>query len=60
MLYIPRALEDTVRLWVHNGRSLGQQLQALHQLQLDQLLRRKAQLSQQRAQPKTHRSDRSP
>jgi hypothetical protein len=60
LLYIPRALEDTVRQWVHNGRSLAQQLQALHQLQLDQLLQRKQQLSEQRTKPKTIRPDRSP
>ena len=60
LLYIPRALEETVRLWVQNGRSLRQQLQDLHQLQLDQLLQRKQQLSEQRARPKTQRPDRSP
>jgi hypothetical protein len=60
LLYIPRALEETVRLWVRNGRSLRQQLQDLHQLQLDQLLRRKQQLAEQRAKPQTERPDRSP
>ena len=60
LLYIPRALEETVRLWVHNGRRLRQQLQDLHQVQLDQLLQRKEQLSEQRAQPPTERPDRSP
>jgi hypothetical protein len=60
LLYIPRALEETVRLWVQNGRSLSQQLQALNQLQLDQLLLRKQQLSQQRTRPKTTRPDHSP
>ncbi len=55
MLYIPRPLEPTVRQWVANGRRLAQQLQDLHQIQLDQLLRRK-QLSEPRAQP----PDRSP
>jgi hypothetical protein len=60
LLYIPRALEDTVRQWVHNGRCLAQQLQDLHQLQLGQLLHRKQQLSLPRAQPKTERPDRSP
>ncbi len=59
LLYIPRALEETVRQWVHNGRCLRQQLQDLHQLQLDQLLQRKQQLSQQRAKAKTQRPDRS-
>jgi hypothetical protein len=57
LLYIPRVLEDTVRLWVRNGRSLSQQLQDLHQLQLDELLQRKQQLSQQRTTPKTQPSD---
>jgi hypothetical protein len=59
LLYIPRALEETVRQWVSNGRCLCQQLHDLHQLQLDQLLLRKEQLSQQRGQPKA-RPDRSP
>jgi hypothetical protein len=60
LLYIPRALEETVRLWVQNGRSLSQQLQALHQLQLDQLLQRKQQRSQPRAKAKTDHPDHSP
>jgi len=60
LLYIPRALEQTVRLWIDNGRSLREQLQNLNQQQLDQLLQRKQQLSQQRAKPKTCRPDRSP
>jgi len=62
LLYIPRSLEETVRQWVQNGRSLSQQLQDLNQLQLDQLLQRKEQLSQQRAKTKTKtvRPDRSP
>jgi hypothetical protein len=60
LLYIPRALEETVRQWVQNGRSLGQQLQALHQQQLEQLLQRKQQLSEQRLRPKTNHPDRSP
>jgi Family of unknown function (DUF6788) len=60
LLYIPRALEETARQWVHNGRRLRQQLQDLHQLQLDQLLQSKQQLSGQRARPKAQRPDRSP
>jgi hypothetical protein len=60
LLYIPRALEETVRQWAHNGRRLSQQLQDLHQLQLDQLVRRKQQLSEQRAQARTARPDCSP
>jgi hypothetical protein len=60
LLYIPRALEETARQGVRNGRCLGQQLQDLHQLQLDQLLWRKQQLSEQRAKPKGQPPDRSP
>lgn len=60
LLYIPRALEETVRQWMHNGRRLRQQLQDLHQLHLDQLRRRKEQLSEQRAKPQTERPHRSP
>lgn len=60
LLYVPRALEETVRQWVHNGRRLSQQLQDLHQLQLEQLLRRKRQLSEQRAKARTARPGRSP
>ena len=60
LLYIPRALEETARRWVQNGRRLSQQFQDLHQLQLDQLLLRKRQLSEQRARPKAQRPDRSP
>jgi hypothetical protein len=53
LLYVPRALHETVRLWVSNGRRLSQQLQDLNQIQLDQLLERKEQLSQRPAKPKT-------
>lgn len=60
LLYVPRALQETVRLWVSNGRRLAQQLQDLHQIQLDQLLQRKEQLSQRPARPKADRPDRSP
>lgn len=60
LLYIPRALEETVRQWVQNGRCLAQQLQALHQGQLEQLLQRKQHLSQQRTKPKTEPPERSP
>lgn len=60
LLYIPRALEQTVREWVHNGRCLSQQLQDLNQLQLDQLLQRKQQLSGQRAKTRSQRPERSP
>jgi hypothetical protein len=58
LLYVPRALHETVRLWVSNGRRLSGQLQDLHQVQLDQLLQRKEQLSQRPAnKPKTERPD---
>jgi hypothetical protein len=57
LLYIPRPLEETVRLWLHNGRRLREQLEALNQQQLEQLLQRKQQLSEQRAKPKTLRPD---
>jgi hypothetical protein len=60
LLYVPRALEDTVRQWVQNGRRLHQQLQALNQQQLDQLLQRKQQLAEQRAKAKTQRPDHTP
>ncbi len=60
LLYIPRALEQTVRLWVQNGRSLSRQVQDLHQLQLDQLLQAKQQLSQRHPTPETDRPERSP
>ena len=60
LLYIPRTLEETVRLGVHNGRSLSQQVQDLHQIQLDQLLQRKQELSPQRHKTKAERPDCSP
>jgi len=57
-------LEPTVRLWLQNGRRLAQQLETLNQQQLEQLLQRKQQLSEQRTKhkpkPKTQRPDRSP
>jgi hypothetical protein len=59
LLYIPRALEATVRQWVDNGRRLAQQVQALNQQQLDQLLQRKQELSRQRAPARRQRPDRS-
>ena len=60
LLYIPRPLEETVRLWLRNGRRLREQLETLNQLQLEQLLQRKQQLSASRAKPKTARPDASP
>jgi hypothetical protein len=57
LLYIPRALEETVRLWVQNGRSLSRQLQDLHQMQLDQFLQTKQQRSQRRPKPKSDPTD---
>ena len=58
LLYVPRVLQETVRQWVSSGRRLSQQIQDLHQIQLDQLLRRKEQLSQRPAKTKTDRPDR--
>jgi hypothetical protein len=60
LLYIPRPLEETVRLGLRNGRRLRQQLETLNQLQLEQLLQRKQQLSAPRVKPKTARPDASP
>jgi hypothetical protein len=60
LLYVPRALEATVRQWIANGRRLAEQLRDLNQRQLEQLLRRKQQLSEQRTRPKTNRPDHSP
>ncbi len=60
LLYLPRALEETVRQGVPNGRRLSQQLQDLHQLQLEQLLQRKRQLAEQRTKARAARPDRSP
>lgn len=61
LLYVPRALQEAVRQWVSNGRRLAQQVQDLHQIQLDQLLQRKEQASQRPAnKPKADRPDRSP
>jgi hypothetical protein len=60
LLYIPRALEETARLWVENGRRISQQLAALNELQLEQFLQAKQQLSEQRTRPKTDRPDHSP
>lgn len=60
LLYLPRALEETVRQWLHNGRRLAEQLETLNQQQLEQLLQRKRQLSEQPARPKTEPPDRSP
>lgn len=57
LLYVPRALQETVRLWVSNGRRLSQQLQDLHQIQLDQLLQRKEQLSQRCPANKSTKTD---
>lgn len=60
LLYIPRALEETVRQWVHNGRRLRQQLEALHRQQLAQLLQRKQRLFQPKTPPQTERPEPAP
>ncbi len=59
LLYIPRVLEQTVRQWVANGRALAQQVQDLHQQQLEQLLQRKQQLSTRPTKAKADRPDAS-
>jgi hypothetical protein len=41
LIYLPRALHETARQWLDNGRRLRRQLDQLGQLQLDQLLERK-------------------
>lgn len=53
LLYIPRSLEETVRLRVANGRRLHRQLLELHQIQLDDLLRLKQQHARPRQQTQT-------
>lgn len=60
LLFIPWALEQTVRLWLDNGRRLAQQLQALNQIQLDQLLQHKAQLSGRKTKARTNSPDPAP
>jgi hypothetical protein len=60
LLYVPRPLEPTVRQWVLNGQRLRQQLEDLNQLQLDQLLQRKQQLSTRRPTTRTEPLDLSP
>jgi hypothetical protein len=60
LLYIPRALEATVRQWLDNGRWIDQQLQALHQQQLEQWLQLKQRLSARRAHRPPKDPDRSP
>ena len=59
LLYVPRALHATVRQWLDNGRRIYQQLQALHQQQLEQLLQHKQDLRTRRANHQTKRPDRS-
>lgn len=60
LLYIPRALHATVRQWLGNGRRIYQQLQALHQQQLEQLLQHKQALLTRPAQHPSPRPDRTP
>jgi hypothetical protein len=60
LLYIPHALEETVRQCLANGRRIDQQLQALHQHQLEQWLQHKQQVTARRAHGPTRRPDRSP
>jgi hypothetical protein len=60
LLYIPRALHDTVRQWLANGRRIYQQLQALHQQQLEQLLQHKQTLLTRTAPQPNQGPDRTP
>jgi len=60
LLYIPRALHATVRQWLENGRRISQQLQALHQQQLEQLLQHKQRLRTRRTNQPSQPPDRSP
>lgn len=48
LIYVPRDLEATVRLWVENGRRVQQQLHQLSQFQLNQLLQQKANLLEEK------------
>ena len=60
LLYIPRALHATVRQWLDNGRRIYQQLQALHQQQLEQLLQHKQELLTRPAKHSNQHPDRTP
>ena len=60
LLYIPRALHETVRQWLDNGRQIHQQLAALHQQQLEQLLQHKQHLLTRRTNHPSQPADRSP
>lgn len=60
LLYVPRALYDTVRQWLANGRRIYQQLAALHQQQLEQLLQHKQQLLTRPAQRPRPRPEPAP
>jgi hypothetical protein len=60
LLYLPRALHETVRQWLANGRRIYQQLATLHQQQLEQLLQHKQRLLTRPAHHSSQRSDRSP
>jgi hypothetical protein len=60
LLYVPRALHDTVRQWLANGRRLYQQLAALHQQQLEELLRHKQQVLTRPASSPSRGADPSP
>jgi Family of unknown function (DUF6788) len=59
LLYVPRALHATVRQWLANGRRIHQELQALHQQQLEHLLQQKQALLTRPAQHPSQRSDRT-
>ena len=60
LLYIPRALHETVRQWLDNGRQIYQQLQTLHQQQLEQWLAHKQRLLTRPANQQNKPRHRSP
>jgi hypothetical protein len=64
MIYIPPALEETVRQWVQNGRQIDEWLDFISQQCLEQLLQQKQQAlgrSQNATTPRTRRrKDRAP
>jgi uncharacterized protein DUF6788 len=60
LLYIPRALHETVRQWLENGRQIYQQLEGLHQQQLEQLLQHKQHLLTRPTNQQTKQRRRSP
>jgi hypothetical protein len=60
LVYLPRALHETVRQSLANGRRIYQQLAVLHQQQLEQLLEHKQQVLTRRTPSPQQDSDRFP